>query len=193
MIQQLNMLNNDINERERNRLLHKLLPFFLVLSFAFLELFSVYSSVSTTGNYIISLDGVFDFSGNFGVTLIVNAVIEWFWFEIIFYFYKAILSVSVFSYTIPRELLNNKARLFMVIRNVFLGVIVNLSFLIPFITTYLIILELIVDVLIFILFVYSSMKYTVDDMIKPNVFKVLVTAFVVMRAISLISVLVRAL
>jgi len=193
MIQQLNMLNNDINERERNRLLHKLLPFFLVLSFAFLELFSVYSSVSTTGNYIISLDGVFDFSGNFGVTLIVNAVIEWFWFEIIFYFYKAILSVSVFSYTIPRELLNNKARLFMVIRNVFLGVIVNLSFLIPFITTYLIILELIVDVLIFILFVYSSMKYTVDDMIKPNVFKVLVTAFVVMRAISLISVVVRAL
>ena len=53
--QQLNALNNNIDTRERNSLLRKFLPLFLVLSFMLVELFETYSSFSAVNNSFISV------------------------------------------------------------------------------------------------------------------------------------------
>ncbi len=191
---QLNALNNDINQRERSSLIHKLLPFLLILSFAWVGLFGSYSYTS----FEIADYFRFGMAENFGefffMDILFEALIAWFWFEISFYVFKILIGFSVFSYTIPSDLMKNKARLFMVIRNCILGIFTNLMFFVPqFVGVFLIVIELFVDILVFIWFAFAVMRETVDTMIKPNVFKVLATSFFILRALSVISLVLGVL
>ena len=185
---QLDALNADVNRRERNSVLRKLLPFLLVLSFMWVGLFENYSQTSFEIADYFKFGMAEKFSELFFMNLLFGALIDWLWFEIIFYVYRLFLGFSVFSYTIPVELLKNKAKLFMVIRNLIFGVFSSLMFFVPqFVGTYIIVIELLVDVLIFLWFAFSAMKETVDPMIKPNVFRVLTIWFFIMRLFDVIS------
>jgi len=191
---QLDLLNAEINRREHNRPLRKMLPFLLILSFAFVVLFENYSQSS----FEVFEYKLFGFDDTFGewffANLFFGALIEWLWFEILFYVYKLFLGFSVFSYTISMQLLNNKARSFMVIRNVIWGIVCNLMFMIPqFLASFVVVLELVVDVCVFVWFTFSVMRETVDTIIKPNVMKTLTLSFLIMRACSLIMLIVGVL
>jgi hypothetical protein len=184
---QLDRLNNNINMREKNSLLHKLLPLLLIISFAWVELFSAYSSSAFSFYGLSGIDLVTPFSEYLITNILIFACVEWLYFEITFYLYKIVIGFSVFSYTIPKELLNNKGRLFMVIRNIIWGALNALLFFVPFIANYLLIIELLLDIGIFLFFVSEVMKETVDVMIKPNVFKILTVGFLLIKGLSLLG------
>lgn len=191
--QQLNALNNNIDTRERNSLLRKFLPLFLVLSFMLVELFETYSSFSAVNNSFISVAIQAETADYFFISLLISALLSWAWFEIVFYIYRMFINFSIFSYTIPRALLENKARCFMVLRNVIFGLVSNLMFFFPYIRAMLIVFQIIIDFLVFIWFAFAVTRETVDTMIMPNVFKGLLTPFVIIEGLSILIMIVEVL
>lgn len=191
---QLDALNADVNRREGSSWLHKLLPVFLVLSFVWLGVFENYSLAASSMELFGTLGGSEGFGDLFFSNAIIGGLIDWLWFEIVFYIFKLFCGFSVFTYTIPKNLFVNKARLFMVIRNLIFGAVMNAMFFIPqFIASFYIVIELIIDMLVFLWFVFAVTKETVDIMIKPNVYRVLVTSFVIIRSLALLSLVVGVL
>lgn len=189
IVKELSVINRDIDNREQNKKIRKFLPFLVFVSFIWLLLFESYSQSSLlAGSYF--LEGVSELSGTeyYIMNILLLVLSEWIWFEIIYYFYRTLVSFSLFAHTIPRKLFENKAREFIIYRNLILGLFMNAMFFFPYIGSMLLIIELIVDFSVFVLFFRSVSRETVSIMILPNVLK---SYFVPFALIELVHVIIQ--
>lgn len=187
IVKDIYLINKDIEARERNRMLRKFLPILLLLSFAWLGLFENYSAATFEVLDYFKLNML---NTDPSITIIFNIIalslISWLWFEIILYVYKMLVAFSVFSYTIPKALLENNAKIFMVIRNIVLGVFMNMLFFFPYLINFVLIVELVIDFLMFGLFFMSVTRETVSIMIAPNVLRTYFNAFAFIETIHIL-------
>ena len=81
----------------------------------------------------------------------------------------------------------------MVIRNIILGFFMNLLFFCPYLINFIVIAEVLVDFTVFALFLVSVTRETISDMIMPNVFKTLMTPFLIIELIHIMTYVVEVL
>jgi len=177
IVNNLSAINKNIDARERNRKLRKWLPVFLILSFVWLCLFETISSSNFELFDYLRLEIEIDATTLTIVSVITTCLIEWLWFEVVLYAFKLLTSFSVFCYTVPKALLENRARTFMIIRNLVLGIFYNLLFFFPYLINLILIFELIVYFTVFAFFFKSATRETVSVMIIPNVLRAYFNAF----------------
>lgn len=188
IVKELNVINRDIDSREQNRKIRKFLPFLVFVSFVWLCLFESYSqSVALVNSYAMEGYNELSSNGYLVLNLLLLVVSEWIWFEVIYYFYRTLVSFSLFAHTVPRKLFENKARIFIIYRNLVLGLFMNLLFFFPYLINFVLIMELLVDFGMFVLFFKSMSRETVSVMIMPNVLK---SYFVPFALIELVHVLI---
>ena len=194
IVRDLNLINKDIEERERSRKLRKWLPFLLLLSFVWLGLFENYAGamVEVVDYFKYSMMDM-GFGSTIFFSMLAYILIDWIWFEIILYFYKMLVGLSVFSYTIPKALLENNARIFMIYRNLILGIFMNLLFFFPYLMNLVIVVEIIVDVLVFAFFFLRVSRETVSIMILPNVLKMYFNSFAFIEFVHILIYVVGVL
>ena len=98
-----------------------------------------------------------------------------------------LIGFSIFAQTVPKALFENNARCFIILRNVILGLFMNMLFFFPYLINFVLIVELIVDFVVFALFFISISRETVSVVIMPNVLK---SYFVPFMFIELIHVII---
>lgn len=188
IVKELNIINREIDTREKNKPIRKFLPFLCFLSFVWLCLFESVSGTELLSSLYYMEDVTLYSSTLYKViNVLFLTLADWIWFELIFYFYRMLISFSIFAQTIPKSLFENKARYYIILRNVFLGIFMNLLFFFPYLINFLLIVEIIVDFGIFALFFMSVSRETVSVMIMPNVLK---SYFVPFMFIELIHVII---
>ena len=178
----------ELETKEYTGWLRKLLPFLLVASFMWLGLFEGYAE---------AVLGISTSTSSFGASLLANLVfvglVNWLIFEVTFFIYKLILGFSIFSLSIPKYYLNNRARLFMVCRNILLGLIFNICFFVPALSAFEVLITLIVDFIMFAFFVSYVLHDKVHITVKSNVYKSLFTPFIVLQAVELFIIMLEVL
>ena len=178
----------DLEIKEQNGLLRKMLPFLLIASFMWLCLYESFSD--TAYNMFITSSA---FKSSLFVDLIFSGIVNWLIFEVTFYVYKLVLSFSVFSYTIPKMYMNNRARLFMVFRNIALGIILNICFFVPALSAFEPLIVLVVDFVVFALLVKHMLKDRVHITVTSNVYKALFTPFIILKAVEMLFLMLEVL
>lgn len=187
IIKELNIINREIETREKNKPIRKFLPLFCFLSFVWLCLFESLSATEfLAGAYFIE-DITFYTNIEYKVVNVLFLTLaDWIWFELIYYFYRTIMGFSIFAQTVPKALFENKARCFIILRNVILGLFMNMLFFFPYLINLVIVAEIIVDFAVFVLFFISISRETVSVMIMPNVLKAYFVPFMIIEFIHVI-------
>ena len=104
---EVGLINKDIDDREYKKPIRKVLPFLLFLSFVWLCLFDGISYINgNMADYI-----TFGYSEMFGSATIfgflITVLVEFLWFEIVYYLYKALISFSNLVYKLFTSLFFN--------------------------------------------------------------------------------------
>ena len=190
IVKSLDSINAEIEKRERERKLRKFLPILLFLSFVWVELFESVSFVLTDPSLFV--DGFNSVFMNV-LSVLITCLISYIMFELSFYFYKLLIGFSIYMKTIPKTLFENKARLFVIYRNMVLGLFLNLLFLMPYLVNFMLIIQIIIDFVMFGFFFYNVTHETVSVVIYPNVFKTLFYSFVFFEAVDLFIIVLGVL
>lgn len=146
---------------------------FLFLSFVWVSAYPAITSVSS--DFYFNYGNIFmTGSSNFSYVLsmvIVEALVSWIFFEIVFYLYRLILSFRVYSFVVPMDKLKNDSRLFFIYRNIFYGLFLNLSFMFPYLYIYAEFVNLIVLLVATIFYACYLNKNYAEPIIGHFVFK----------------------
>lgn len=146
---------------------------FLYLSFVWV---SVYPVASTIGTSFFTYYGNLISGANSEIsTLIVFSMLEallgWLGFEIIFWLYRMFLTFKIYSFVVPVDELKNTSRLFFGVKNILYGALLLLCFWFPYLYSFMELFNLILIVSLLILFaVYIQKKYS-EPIIAHFVFK----------------------
>ncbi len=181
--------NNNLSIKKRS-VYSRLLPVLVMLSFVWLNFYNIMTSSNN-----IKLD--FGSFGSLPVYLIFDVllygVIYYLFFEFLFYVYRFCIGFSIYSFMIPKRVLIDKFRTWYLIRNVALGLIFNLRFFFPYITTYLCIFELVLNFL-FIICMYADLsKEYVEPLVGQFVFKTLAVPVVLYEIFEVVVLMVGVL
>lgn len=165
------MINANLTSQKQK--VNKLLIFLLYLSFIWISIYPVASTL--VGNYYFSYGNIFDgssmiFSSGL-LYLIINALVSWIGFELIFIFYRFVLAFKIYSFVVPQEMLKNDMRTFYIYRNLIYGLFVNLCFFFPYLNSILVLVDVIVTMMAFILFSCHIKKKYSEPIVGHFVFK----------------------
>ena len=168
----------------------KILPVFVLLSFIWLHLYSTTAdlnvlNIHSTGFESLGIYAIF--------SILLAGLLDYVVFELVFLAYKFVLGFSVYSFIIPRDILNFRFRFWYIVRNVILGFIFNLRFFYPYITTYLCVFELILNMALLICFYFDIKRDYVEPLVGQFVFKTLSIPFVIYEIIAVVSMMVGVL
>ena len=194
IVNDLSAINKEIETRERNRKLRKWFPVLLLVSFIWLGFFENYSTMQVELVEYVKYNLLdFDMSTMSTISVIFSGIIDWLWFEVIFYVFKMLLNFSIYSYTVPKSLMENRARFFMIMRNIFLGLFYNMLFFFPYLVNFTLIVRLVVDFSLFAFFFKSATRETVSIMIAPYVLRTYFNTFTFIELIHVIICVVGVL
>lgn len=156
------------NKARRNSWVYK---FFLFLSFCWLSI------------YPITLGMISEFTYGFGnllsssniavivASILFDALISWVGFELLFWFYRWILSFKIYSFIVPMESLRAETRLYFIFRNVILGLIYNLCFLFPYLYSYSAFFDLLVTMIVMLFYAKHLNSVYAETIVGHFVFK----------------------
>lgn len=106
----------------------------LFISFVWMSLYN--ASISLAGDLYWNYGNLLNFEsgtiGNFTIILLAETLFNWFVFEIVFMLYRFVLQYKIYSFIVPVENLKVESRTFFIYRNIFYGLLLNLSFLFPY-------------------------------------------------------------
>lgn len=172
------VVNKDYFVQQRS-ILSRLLPLLVLLSFIWLNLydnihsFPIYSALGESGM------GIF--------VIVIDGVIAYLVFELLFYIYRLCIGFSIYSFLIPKRVLIDSFRLWYLIRNIALGFIFNIRFFAPYFATYLCVFEVLLDFLfIFGLYWQLSRSY-VDALVGQFVFRSLTIPIILYSVYQVLS------
>ena len=144
---------NRVNARTQYTPNH-LITFLLYLSFIWTGIYPALSSLSS--NFYYSYGNVFDITSSvFSSAIIyifVYAFVSWISLELIFMFYRFIMSFKIYSFVLPSHKLKNEMRTFFIYRNVIFGLFLNICFIFPYLYALISIVDVIVTMTAFICF-----------------------------------------
>lgn len=187
-IKQLTINYELTNKREE--VLKKLLPVLLFLSFVWLNFYTeIAQSVANSVNYSAG--------SYFLAYLILNLLfwgaISYLVFELIFFIYQFLIKFSIYTFMIPRQVLQNRFRLWMIVRNVLLGIIFNLRFFYPYIAIYLSIFDVLFTMLFVICLYFNLAKKYVDPLVGHFLFRALSVWIAIYEGIEVLFLVLRVL
>ncbi len=159
------------NEVSSYRWVYKLL---LYVSFVWVSVYPVATSLSSSYFYY-GYGNLFDVSSEYFIsnlfTVLIYALIEWIVFELVFYFYRYFLSFKIYTFVVPLSKFRIECRVFYTYRNLIYGIFVNLCFLYPFLSSYLLFFSIVSSILLLIFFAYYISKKYSEPIISHFVFK----------------------
>ena len=104
------------------------------LSFVWITLYPATNML--TSSFMFGYGNLFDTtSSNFSyivAMVLVESLFAMILFEIIFYLYKYFLSFKIYTFVVPQDKFKIETRLFVIYRNIFYGLLLNLCFLYPY-------------------------------------------------------------
>lgn len=152
----------------KNSWIYKLILF---LSFVWLEFYP--ATLELMYSFDIGYGNMFA-NANFPVvfaTVISNAIFDWISFEILFWIYRWWLSHKIYSFIVPMDSLRAETRLYMIYRNVILGVINCLCFFYPYIYQFSIFFDVLVTLAVLICFAKHLNAVYSETIVGHFVFK----------------------
>lgn len=143
----------------------------LLLSFVWLELYPtslslVYSLETGYGDIFSNLN----MASIFG-SVVINALISWAGFELLFWIYRYVLSYKIYSFIVPMDSLKAETRLYFIFRNVILGLVCNLCFLFPFLYIFEPLFDLLITLIVMIFYVKHLNNVYAETIVGHFVFK----------------------
>ena len=190
---QIDNINRIANEKEKNSLMGKFLPVLLFVSFVFVSFFDSYSSfthsvysVSNVANMVFGFDDLL-------LVIIVNGLIKFAVFELLFFLYRQIVRITVIGYSLPVEAIKNLGRFYMMLSNIFLGCVLNLRFICPELIAFEELIEMVITISMFAAFMLRVMRKYVHDIAKGQAFSVLTVPYLVFEGIYVLRLVVGVL
>ena len=190
---QIDNINRIANEKEKNSLMGKFLPVLLFVSFVFVSFFDSYSSfthsaysVSNVANMVFGFDDLL-------LVIIVNGLIKFAVFELLFFLYRQIVRITVIGYSLPVEAIKNLGRFYMMLSNIFLGCVLNLRFICPELIAFEELIEMVITISMFAAFMLRVMRKYVHDIAKGQAFSVLTVPYFVFEGIYVLRLVVGVL
>ena len=174
----------------KEEFLKKLLPVLLFLSFVWLNLYTeLAQAVAISVNYS---------TGSYSLTYVILellflSAISYLVFELVFFVYKFLIRFSIYTFMIPRQVLQNRFRLWMIVRNVLLGIIFNLRFFYPYIAIYLSIFDVLFTMLFAVCVYFNLAKKYVDPLVGHFLFRALSVWIAIYEGIEVLFLVLRVL
>ena len=157
-------------QKKQRTWVYKLLLF---ISFVWV---SIYPSITgLSSDFFFNYGNILDASSaNFSYALsmvLVEALLAWAMFEVVFYLYRLVLSFKVYSFVVPLEKLKIESRTFFIYRNIFYGLFLNLCFMFPYLFVYSEFMNLIITLAVTIFYACYLNKTYAEPIIGHFVFK----------------------
>ena len=157
-------------QKKQRTWVYKLLLF---ISFVWV---SIYPSITgLSSDFFFNYGNILDASSaNFSYALsmvLVEALLAWAMFEVVFYLYRLVLSFKVYSFVVPLEKLKTESRTFFIYRNIFYGLFLNLCFMFPYLFVYSEFMNLIITLAVTIFYACYLNKTYAEPIIGHFVFK----------------------
>ena len=145
--------------------------FFLFLSFVWLEIYP--TSLSFVYSYEYGYGNIFSEAVLSSVitAVIMNALMGWAVFEILFWVYRYVLSFKIYSFIVPMDSLKAETRFFFIFRNILLGLVCNFSLLFPYLISFEPFFNLLITMIVMIIYAKHLNKIYSDSIVGHFVFK----------------------
>ena len=145
----------------------------LYLSFVWISIFPVASTMTSSFffNYGNLIGGANSALSSLIVYAMLEALMGWLGFEIVFWLYRTVLSFKIYFFVVPIESLKNTSRFFYAIKNVIYGALLFLCFWYPYLYLYMQLFNIILIFVFLILYaMYLQYKFS-QPIISHFVFK----------------------
>lgn len=163
----------------------KLIIFFLILSFVWISIYPVLSSL--TFDFYFNYGNVLDFASQmFSSALfyvLSSAILSWVGVELIFMFYRFILSFKIYSFILPAQKLKDEMRMFFIYRNIIFGLFLNICFIFPYLHSFSVLVDLLVTMISFICFANHISKVYSEPLIGHFVFRCFINPIILYEII----------
>ncbi len=167
--------NNKENIRIANSVWHKILPFVLIISFMWL---GFYQALLAFNAYPLELlTG--SISSSFILEIVLTGLIYYIGFEILFWVYRFAIGFSLYSFVVPSQAVKDGLRWWIIVRNLIMGGLYFLCIWLPYIYSYLAIVDLLCLFFVFVMFTLTQLKKYAEPMIYPFVYKSLMLPFII--------------
>ncbi len=184
-VKQLTINYGQIDKKQL--ILSRILPLLLYLSFVWLNIYKAIAQIDR----ISPLKILASPENYFVLNILFSALFSYIIFELLFVAYRLIIGFSIYSYTIPKQVLANKFRGWFILRNIVLGFFLNARFFLPFINLYLLAFEILIDLLFIICLYFNIAREYVDALIGQFVFRAITLPFILYEIYNLVSFIVR--
>ncbi len=167
----------------------------LYISFIWISLYPATNSLASS--FIHGYGDLLNISNpNFAMVcllILTDATLYWIMFEVLFYFYRYVLTYKIYTFVVPLNNFKIESRIFFIYRNIFYGVFVNLCFLFPYLYELASLVNLIITMITLIAFSRSLVKNYSEPIIAHFVFKNFCYPVFVYEALSIIIAMVEVL
>lgn len=143
----------------------------LILSFVWLEFYP--STLAFMYTFEYGFGNMFSSANSLAVieNVIFEGLISWVSFEIVFWIYRWVLSFKIYSFIVPLDSLKAESRLYFIIRNVFLGLVYNLCFIMPYLYSFSMFFDLLITMIVMICYAKHLNLIYGESIIGHFVFK----------------------
>ena len=173
---------NDVIQKQRNSVWHKILPILLFVSFMFLNL---YNGLIANNTVAIAINNV-GLSETIYYCLIYG-VIDYLIYRLFMWIYTMILNHSVFAMCIPYIIFKDQFQTCFLIKNVIIGVMGLLLLNAPYALHYIAVATLALNFAIIpIIFSINKVKF-IPDLVAHNVFRIYAIPYFIYFFLDIIS------
>lgn len=160
---------------------------FLVISFAWLSIYPASTAFIDSFSYGFG-DMLSQGNLSFAITsVIIEAIAAWIGFEILFWIYRWFLSFKIYSFIVPMDSLKAETRLYFIYRNIFLGIVYNLCFVMPYLFAYSVFFDLLITMIVLIFYAKHLNSNYSETIVGHFVFKNFCYPIFVYEAIEVLS------
>jgi len=166
------------------------LPMLLFVSFVWLNL---YASLSDFNGALFLNEGYSSPLSYMITSVLILSLSQYILFEILFFIYRLFIGFSIYSFMIPKNALLDRFRIWYIVRNLILGFVFNIRFFFPYISTYLSVVEIIMNFAFVIVLYFDLKKDYVEPLVGQYVFKTLVFPVILYEIYIVITQVVNVL
>ena len=145
--------------------------FLLFLSFAWISVYPVINA--SVLSFQVGYGNLFDpgVPSTIFTSVLVEALFAWASFEIMFWLYRYILTFKIYTYIVPMDSLKAETRMFFMYRNIFYGLFLNLCFLMPYLESFSVFVNVLVTLIVLVFYSRHLNRTYSDPIIGHFVFK----------------------
>ena len=157
-----------VKNEKKNTWIYK---FLLFLSFVWISIYPVINDC--VYSFKLAYGNLFDSSNLMTVvsSVLFEALMAWAGFEIMFWLYRYILTFKIYSYIVPMDSLKAETRTYFIYRNVFYGLFYNLCFLMPYLESFAVLMNVMITLIVLIIYSKHLNSTYSDPIIGHFVFK----------------------